>query len=41
VTLCNSCHSGLHMGHLVLEILQPLITDNVIKFTRKGNWSPE
>jgi hypothetical protein len=41
ICLCNSCHSGLHIGHLKLEVMESLENDNVIKFTRKGNWSPE
>ena len=41
VTLCANCHRGLHDGKLLLEVLQHLVTDNVIKFTRKGNWKPE
>ena len=41
ISLCNSCHRSLHDGKLLLEVLQHLVTDNVIKFTRKGNWKPE
>jgi hypothetical protein len=42
LTLCASCHSGHHLGHLGIEVLQTLgENDVVIKFTRKGNWRPE
>lgn len=41
ITLCNSCHRGIHDGKLKLDILQVLEYDVVVKFTRKEGWKPQ
>lgn len=35
VTLCASCHRGLHDGKLVISVV-----DGKILYERKGNWKP-
>jgi len=41
ISLCNSCHAGIHQGKLKLEVLEILENNVVVKFTRQGNWKPE
>jgi len=40
ITLCNSCHSGHHNGHLDILLLTTTDTDVLVRFFRKGNWKP-
>lgn len=42
ITLCSSCHiDGVHGGKLLLEVLEVLENDVVVKFTRVGKWKPQ
>lgn len=41
ITLCAFCHlEGIHKKKLLLEVLQILENDVVVRFTRKGKWKP-
>jgi len=41
VTLCSFCHlEGVHKKKLILEVLQVLENDVIVRFTRVGKWKP-
>jgi len=41
LTLCHQCHiQGIHERRLLLEVLEVLPNDLVVKFTRVKNWKP-
>ena len=41
LTLCHTCHRGVHDGKLDITIVKLLEFDLVVKFTRKGGWIPK
>jgi len=40
LTLCSSCHRGLHDGKLELLVITTTETDLTVKFSIIGNWKP-
>ena len=41
ITLCPCCHlEGVHRVNLLIEVIEVLENDLIVKFTRKGNWKP-
>lgn len=40
ISLCPSCHAAVHQKKLVLEVLQVLENDVIVKFTRVRGWKP-
>ncbi len=41
ITLCWKCHlEGIHRRKLLIEVLQILENDVVVRFTRVGKWKP-
>lgn len=40
LTLCRKCHDDEHDGRLVIEVVEVLPTDLVVKFWRQKGWKP-
>jgi 5-methylcytosine-specific restriction endonuclease McrA len=41
ITLCYSCHQGVHDHNLKLDIKEVLEDNVVVKFIRIGGWKPQ
>lgn len=40
LTLCASCHTGHHAGHLDIILIEQTKDDLIVRFVRKGKWKP-
>jgi type II secretory ATPase GspE/PulE/Tfp pilus assembly ATPase PilB-like protein len=41
ITLCAQCHLiGIHQRNLILEVVEVLDNDVIVKFTRAKGWKP-
>lgn len=41
LTLCACCHlEGVHGGRLVIEVIETLEDDLIVRFIRKKGWQP-